>query len=239
MYAEQPPRPALADAVACGWRRGPGAGDPILVLPDGCADIVWRSDGVLFVAGPDTGPVLHPHEPGLEFVGLRLRPGAAASVLGVGADELRDRRTPLDDLWRHESTVLADRLASAGWHGARLDLLAEAVSRRLRRGRLDAPVLAAAALVEGGPVKVGELSEEVGLPARTFHRRFVVQVGYPPKFFQRVVRLRRFLALAGAPAAGRQGLASLAAAAGYADQAHLTRECRRLADRTPGELVGA
>jgi AraC-like DNA-binding protein len=35
----------------------------------------------------------------------------------------------------------------------------------------------------------------------------------------------------------RDDLAGLAFAAGYADQAHLTRECRRLAGRTPAELV--
>jgi AraC-like DNA-binding protein len=37
--------------------------------------------------------------------------------------------------------------------------------------------------------------------------------------------------------APRVDLAGLAFAAGYADQAHLTRECRRLAGRTPAELV--
>ncbi len=35
----------------------------------------------------------------------------------------------------------------------------------------------------------------------------------------------------------RADLAGLAFAAGYSDQAHLTRECRRLAGRTPAELV--
>jgi AraC-like DNA-binding protein len=50
------------------------------------------------------------------------------------------------------------------------------------------------------------------------------------------MRLRRFLAL-GEEAGG--GLATLAAEAGYADQAHLTRECRRLTGRTPAELLAA
>ena len=50
------------------------------------------------------------------------------------------------------------------------------------------------------------------------------------------MRFRRFLALG---EAGGGGLATLAAVAGYADQAHLNRECRRLAGRTPAELVAA
>ena len=61
-------------------------------------------------------------------------------------------------------------------------------------------------------------------------------VGYGPKTLERVLRFRRFLDLAARePAAG---LAGLAAAAGYADQAHLTRECGRLAGAPPGRLVG-
>ena len=39
------------------------------------------------------------------------------------------------------------------------------------------------------------------------------------------------------PRAGPRSLAGLAAAVGYADQAHLTRESRRLAGGTPGELA--
>jgi AraC-like DNA-binding protein len=238
MYAEQPPDPRVADAVLCGWERGPGVGDPILVLPDGCTDIVWRSDGELFVAGPDTGPVLHPHAPGYEFVGLRLRSGAAASVLGVAVDELRDARTPLHHLWSGEATILADRLESAPSHAARRELLADSVAVRLSMGGLDDAVLAATRLVTHGSVRVGGLADAVGLPARTFYRRFVDQVGYAPKFFERVVRFRRFLDLGSKFGSRRHGLAALAATVGYADQAHLSRDCRTLADRTPTELLG-
>jgi AraC-like DNA-binding protein len=49
-----------------------------------------------------------------------------------------------------------------------------------------------------------------------------------------VLRFRRARALARRNADVH--LAELAAAAGYADQAHLTRECRRLSGLTPSEL---
>ena len=56
-------------------------------------------------------------------------------------------------------------------------------------------------------------------------------MGYGPKTLQRVLRFRRFVsridALAGT--AGTADLAGIAAEAGYADQAHLTRESTRLA----------
>jgi transcriptional regulator GlxA family with amidase domain len=68
-------------------------------------------------------------------------------------------------------------------------------------------------------------------------RRFHDAVGYGPKTLQRVLRLRRFLALAEATAA--PDLARAAAEAGYADQAHLTNECGELAGLTPAALLAA
>ena len=56
------------------------------------------------------------------------------------------------------------------------------------------------------------------------------------KTLQRILRLQRFLALGRADPSAR--LARLAADAGYADQAHLGRDCRALAGATPAELVG-
>jgi hypothetical protein len=53
-----------------------------------------------------------------------------------------------------------------------------------------------------------------------------------------VLRFRRFVAWAGAGAPGGD-LAFAAARLGYADQAHLTRECARLAGVTPAALLAA
>jgi methylphosphotriester-DNA--protein-cysteine methyltransferase len=71
-------------------------------------------------------------------------------------------------------------------------------------------------------------------------RRCQAVVGYGPKTLQRVLRFRRFVSRIDAgPPAGRAAhdLAALAADAGYADQAHLTRECRALAGLTPAALA--
>lgn len=58
-------------------------------------------------------------------------------------------------------------------------------------------------------------------------RRFChAQFGYGPKTLERVLRLQRLLSLARADRSS--GLASLALQAGYADQAHLSREVRAL-----------
>ncbi len=238
MYAEFAPEAALADVLTCEWVRTCGPEGEILVLPDGCVDVVWRSDGDLFIAGPDRGPVAHHHPAGVEFVGLRLRPGTAATVLGVRVDELCDQQVPLSSLWGRRADRLSDRLMDVKTQTLRRRVLATEVMGRRSNTALDTRVIAAVSVLARSTGTVADLGELTGLGARQLRRRFVLQVGYGPKTYERVMRFRRFLALAHT---GRQtlgGLAGLAFAAGYADQAHLTRECRRLAGRTPAQLLG-
>ncbi|MGH9261885.1 MAG: DUF6597 domain-containing transcriptional factor, partial [Acidimicrobiales bacterium] len=58
-YREAAPPADLAQVVACLWTRhgGDGATPTTRVVPDGCADLMWITDGGtagLVVAGPDT-----------------------------------------------------------------------------------------------------------------------------------------------------------------------------------------
>jgi AraC-like DNA-binding protein len=78
------------------------------------------------------------------------------------------------------------------------------------------------------------VAARVYLSERQLQRRFVERVGYGPKVFQRVARFQRAARRLRSDGAG---LAGAAAWAGYADQAHLTRESRRLSGLTPRELV--
>ena len=51
---------------------------------------------------------------------------------------------------------------------------------------------------------------------------------------ERILRFQRFLRLL---SNGRAPLSALAVEAGYADQAHLAREVRRISGRSPGALI--
>ncbi|WP_022928311.1 helix-turn-helix domain-containing protein [Patulibacter americanus] len=238
-YDEAPPPPALADRVACLWWRTPDAvpagGAPAhLVLPDGCVDLVWHA-GRLTVAGPDTGPVAAAPS-SATTVGVRLRPGAVA-VLGESAAVLRDERVGTDALWGRVGAELADRVAHAPDDRGRLALLTAAVARRAAAaGPPDAAVAAAVSALSGPGATVAGAARGAGLSDRQLRRRFLEHVGYGPKTLDRVLRLQRFLTLA---ITTTDDLAALAASAGYADQAHLTREARALAATTPRELVAA
>jgi len=81
-------------------------------------------------------------------------------------------------------------------------------------------------------VPVVALAREVGLSERQLHRRCMTALGYPPS------RLSRFLVLARTSPV-HVTLAELAAAAGYADQAHLSRDSRALTGRAPSAFRSA
>lgn len=83
---------------------------------------------------------------------------------------------------------------------------------------------------------LSELAEEVGLGERQLRRRVEHAIGYSPRMLRRVLRFQRFLRAARA-AGPQRNLARLAVDAGYADQAHLARECRQLGGLPPGALL--
>ena len=239
-YLEFGPSSELGDIVACTWERRVPAVDPppaTTVLPDGSVDLIWRGSELL-VAGPDQRPLSSPLQPGETVVGLRLRPGVAGALLGIPARELRDLRLSLRELWGHRGAELEERLGLAAAPGQRRRLLEAAV--RARRDRAESPdrLVVVATRVLGLPgARIGALADSLGTSERQLLRRFDAAVGYGPKLLDRVLRFQRFLSLAPRLASGDEELARAAAGLGYADQAHLSRECLGLSGLSPARLI--
>jgi transcriptional regulator GlxA family with amidase domain len=82
-------------------------------------------------------------------------------------------------------------------------------------------------------MSVHEVASAVCLSERQLSRRFETRVGVSPKVFARVMRLQR---ATGAITSGAT-VSAAAELAGYADQAHFTREARALALVTPRILA--
>lgn len=178
------------------------------------------------VAGPDTGPWHSRTEPGELILGVRFLPGAGGPALGVPLSELRDRRIAIPELGldpREELHREADPRAVPR-------LLETAAARLVVAGPPDRAVQAAVMRLLDPTQRVEALAADLGFSERQLRRRFLASVGYGPKILQRVLRLRRFLA------AERHDLARAALDAGYADQAHLARECLRLTGLSPSQL---
>jgi AraC-like DNA-binding protein len=207
------------------WRREAEAGAGIRILPDACLDLIW--DGVaLVVAGPDTRARLHRTTQLTSFTALRFSAGAGPTVLGVPAVELRDTSPRLDDVWpAARARELTERVAADPEPALKAWITATAPDVDPLGGRI-------LALASAG-ASVAGMADAVGLDVRQLHRRSLVLFGYGPQHLVRVRRLERALRLAGRGVP----LAAAASAAGYADQAHFTRDVRDLADATPAHLV--
>ncbi len=219
--------------ISCLWVRvvGPQAWSTAMVLPDACVDLIWQMGRGVFVAGPDTGPAPVLLGPGTVMVGARFAPGAGGPALGVSLANLRDLRVELRALGRDRSADLPPDLPPA----TALRGLATVAFSWADRYPADSLVVAAAALLGEPRTRVGELGRLLGVSERQLRRHFDAAAGYGPKTLQRVLRFQRFLARVGSDA--RAPLAALALDAGYADQAHLTREAAELSGRTPSALA--
>jgi AraC-like DNA-binding protein len=218
------PKPLQSQVACVWWRTGPAR----RVLPDGCADLVWTGRS-LIVAGPATRAHVAEVDAGAVKLGVRFRLGSAGAMLRVPARELRDQAPLLSDV-RPGGDELERRVADACDARARLRVLVEAVAQWQRGG--DPLVRLAALQLERG-TPVSELCRQIGISERQLRRRFDAAVGYSPRTLRRVLRLQRFLRAA----AHDDGLAGVAVRAGYADQAHLTRECSELTGLPPARLL--
>jgi AraC-like DNA-binding protein len=177
-------------------------------------------------------------------VGVRFQPGTAPPVPAV-LDDLVDQRLGLAELWGGAVDRLVEAMAGAGTPERALMLLQAHLLREFRRAAHVDPLVreAARALMPWHPVNIDTLATHLALSASQLRRRCLHAVGVSPKVLQRTLRFQGFLALAqaGAAATGRRGadgVAGLAVDVGYADQAHLSRECLRLTGLTPRQLLG-
>lgn len=231
-YRELPPRPELAEHLACVWYQSVDSHEPareVRVLPDACIDIVWPAGEAPLVAGPDTRAWVSTLPPGTLLAGARFRPGRAPDLLRLSARELVDAAPPLAAVW---GDAPVRRLRESAAAGSALTML-EGVQAELAARRSASPDWLPSVLDWLRTTRSGAATAELEISDRQLRRRVEERLGYGPRTARRVLRLQRMLALA----RHRRPLADLALAAGYADQAHMTRECRELAGLSPARLL--
>jgi AraC-like DNA-binding protein len=205
------------------------AGDP-LRLRDACDSRYTQTVGPGVIGGPRTAPYLRDvSRPGWS-VGAQLRPGAAAALFGPSASAFAGHHADLDLLWGGDGIRLREILAEEEDPSRQLDTLEAALLARLSPVRCVHPVVAGALRRFRSSADVRAAVAASGYGHRRFIELFREQVGLTPKVYCRIRRFQRVLRLAGQPLPW----ASIAAATGYSDQAHLQREFREFAGLTPG-----
>lgn len=165
-------------------------------------------------------------------VGAQLEPGAALPLFGAPASALADHHTDLEALWGDAARALRDELLAIPDPDHRLARFECALAVRLPRVRGVHPAVAhALARFDAEPARIADVVDETGYSHRRFIALFRDDVGLTPKRYCRVARFQRVLASIGA---GEPRWGALALDAGYADQAHFTREFSELAGISPG-----
>jgi AraC-like DNA-binding protein len=229
-YVERLPVPELAGVVRTVWFQRTGATPYVQRhLPTGGVELHFPLGGRPRLLGPLTAPLVEVLPARTTLVGVRFLPGTPPP-LPVALDDLVDQHVELAGLWRHRADRLAEAVAAAPERA--LAVLQAGLPRRAAD-----PLIAAAvrALMPWRPVDIDTLAGQLALSPSQLRRRCLHAAGVTPKVLQRTLRFQGFLALA---QAGLRSAAGLAADAGYADQAHLNRECLRLTGLTPRGLLG-
>jgi AraC-like DNA-binding protein len=239
-YREFPVGIQLREHFLCLWTQSiSGTGEYLhRVLPDGCVDIVFINNQAPRIVGPWTRSFIVPIQAGDQIVGARFHPGRADCLLGSCLSDLLNASVPLDCVVKKQfMTQLAPALDREP-DITKLSALEAALTRLMpSAGPFDSLVRHAVDWIHRHPEEgVQQLSGCLGVSSRQVQRRFVAAVGYGPKTLQSILRFQRLLHLASAAPVAR-GLAHVAVDAGYADQAHMTREVHRLSGLTPAKLL--
>jgi AraC-like DNA-binding protein len=224
----------LSPVLVCSWTAVPTGRHRL--VPDGCVDIVCLSSGRIMLCGPETTAWTFELPVGTTAVGARFRPGGASHIFGLDLSTVRNQVVPFGKVVGDEA---ADHLARTLGQRADLESRRSALERWLacriteRKPRTDEFADAVLLqLVTSPRATPGELGAPFGLTTRQVHRRSLQLFGYGSSVLARLIRFQRFLSLSeAAGSSARLGL--LAVEAGFADQAHLIRDCRAITGLSP------
>jgi AraC-like DNA-binding protein len=185
-----------------------------------------------FAAGLHPGPVYIRSDGRAECVQIDFTPLGAFGFFGVPMAELTSRMVDIVDILGREGGRLRERLAASPDWEARFDLVEGFIAERVRHQPSGGVAFAYARLARsGGAARIETIAADLGWSRKHLAGRFRAEIGLGPKTVGRMMRFNKACRLAAS--ARSEGWASIAAASGYADQAHLAREFTEFAAEPP------
>jgi len=205
----------------------------------GSSDRQYRRFSGALVSGPYAGSFMSDTAEEAAIIGVHFKPGGAATVLGLPADELVNAHVDLSAIWGSAATALWEQLCALREPAARFRLLEHFLLERMstaRRHRHGAVRIGLDALIRNhGRATVHELARAVDLSQRRFIELFAGEVGLTPKLFGRVQRFQH--AVASLRHSATVDWAEFAVACGYFDQSHLIHEFVAFSGSTPVDYL--
>lgn len=189
----------------------------------------------LCISGMHRTPYLVHHDGLQRGVQVDVRPSLVRALTGAPAAELGGEAVELEDLHPGLAAELYGRVAAAPVAG-REAIAASVLARYATSGHEVQPDAAAAwahLSARQGRVTAAELVDRSGWSARYLAMRFTAEFGMGIK---QAARLMRFDAARRDLDAGGSA-ADVAGRAGYADQAHLSREVRAFLGQSPSAYL--
>ncbi|MFI7612305.1 helix-turn-helix domain-containing protein [Nonomuraea terrae] len=210
--------------------------DPSRMLPLNAATLIIDFTGMgPIVTGPRATATFSAHTPWRHGVAVGLTPAGMSALTGTPLREVAGTTVRLEHLLGNRAEELTGRLiASASW-ADRFRLLEERLTAWLRPDAgPDGLIMHAWRRLQepAGPPTIGSLAGELGVSRRYVELGFRRVVGLSPKTVARIARFERTVDTWRRPSATLHE----AVACGYADQPHLTREIRAMAQMTPKQL---
>lgn len=167
-------------------------------------------------------------------LGVSFRPAGTVPFVRVPADEMQDADVPLDLLWnRRVAATVRERLLECREPGAALDTM-EHVLSEMRRPVEPHPAVTYALEAfarQPGTMRIGDVTDTLGLSPKRFIEHFKADVGLTPKRYCRILRFQR--AIARASHGHRLDWTQLALDCGYYDQAHFAHDFRAFSGLSP------
>jgi AraC-like DNA-binding protein len=195
----------------------------------------WPSRPPAFVSGP-SGTYTRAEGPCAPAVLVCLAPLGAYKVLGPAVSEIGGAIVGLEDIVGADARRLSEQIQSARTWEERGRLLDDFLLDRAMHGPQPSPDMTHALhlLVRSrGKGPISEIARQVGWSHKHLITKFKQQIGVAPRLAARLLRLSTVWPHLD----DEQSWARIAAECGYTDQAHLTREFRRLAGTTPAALA--
>ena len=170
--------------------------------------------------------------PGAQLAGVRFHPAIGYGVLGRRCYKAT-LLAPSDDTLYNLYGVYR-QLQQLTDNASRVTALQQWANQQLQTEAVIPDSLAQALSCLRQDETPGQLQQHVPLSQRQIERLFQLWLGMTPKYYQRIVRVKKALALIRSPQA--VNLVDIALMCGFSDQAHMTREFRVIVGATPGKF---
>ncbi len=212
-------------------------------LGDSCEAYEYRTGfaralPAVFVAGPATCHIADLILHGRHALFLVIfQPGGFSRLFGVQVQPLTDTAHAAADILGSEVPQLLQRLREAVSIEQMAGSMEHFLLSRMSTAAPANPIHRAAQRVHqlNGQVRLAEMIDSSGHGSRQFGRKFVEQLGLPPKLYARIVRLNFALRLkAESPA---RCWTHISHDAGYFDQTHLVKEFKALTSSVPTDYL--